>query len=353
MKGKHLEIPADTVLWKQIRAQVQAGLKQTKGRKYALLWLKALVFGGISLALYIGVLRLEHPIGFLMAFVFYGIFSLLLALNFAHDFAHDTVFKQKRWNRIGFTCLYTLVGAHASAWKQRHIQAHHLAPNVAGFDPDLQLSKLIRVTADSPYYWFHRYQHFYAPLAYMVYSLYWIFFKDVKVLLGKDMFTPRKTALVYLEFGLQKSVYLFYMLILPLWYAHQPWWMVFVGFLFMHVVQSVLLLFTFLMTHHVEATQYPTVQSTGEINSSWLMNQVKSSNDIQPFSRFANFVLGGFNNHIAHHLFPQVHHIYYPELNRILYPILQSHGIKPNQSSFLGGINSHLKLLKQYSQLNH
>ena len=70
------------------------------------------------------------------------------------------------------------------------------------------------------------------------------------------------------------------------------------------------------MTHHVEATEYPTTDENGYINTSWLMNQIKSSNDMHPFSETANFILGGFNNHIAHHLFPHYHHIYYPKLNR-------------------------------------
>eukprot|EP01136_Pigoraptor_vietnamica_P012239 Opistho-1_new@51955 len=101
------------------------------------------------------------------------------------------------------------------------------------------------------------------------------------------------------------------------------------------------------MTHHVEKTEYPTTDENGYINTSWLMNQIKSSNDIHPFSETANFILGGFNNHIAHHLFPHYHHIHYPELNRILYHALSKNNILPNQTTYWGGIISHLKLLKK------
>jgi linoleoyl-CoA desaturase len=106
------------------------------------------------------------------------------------------------------------------------------------------------------------------------------------------------------------------------------------------------------MTHHVEATAYPTTDEKGNINSSWLMNQIKSSNDMHPFSSAANFILGGFNNHIAHHLFPHIHHVHYPALNRILYPILLKNNIMPNQTSYWGGIVSHLRLLKRMSSGN-
>jgi linoleoyl-CoA desaturase len=104
------------------------------------------------------------------------------------------------------------------------------------------------------------------------------------------------------------------------------------------------------MTHHVENTIYPTTDEHENIQTSWMMNQVKSSNDMHPFSKIANFIFGGFNNHIAHHLFPNIHHIYYPRLNVLLYKILTDNGIQPNQTTYWGGIVSHLRLLKRMSQ---
>ncbi len=79
------------------------------------------------------------------------------------------------------------------------------------------------------------------------------------------------------------------------------------------------------MTHHVEQTEYPTTDNNGFIKTSWLMNQIKSSSDMHPFSETANFILGSFNNHIARH-------IHYTRLNKILYSILLQHEITPNQS---------------------
>lgn len=66
-----------------------------------------------------------------------------------------------------------------------------------------------------------------------------------------------------------------------------------------------------------------------------------------PYSRIANFIFGGFNNHVAHHLFPHIHHIYYPDLNKILYKILVENGVQPNQTTYWGGVCSHLRLLKR------
>ena len=80
------------------------------------------------------------------------------------------------------------------------------------------------------------------------------------------------------------------------------------------------------------------------------MNQIKSSNDMHPFSKTANFIMGGFNNHVAHHLFPNIHHIHYIKLNKILYPFLIKRGITPNHTTYWGGIVGHLQLLKRHSR---
>jgi len=148
---------------------------------------------------------------------------------------------------------------------------------------------------------------------------------------------------------MQKIIYLMIVLICPLLFSYHAWCNVLTGFVIMHLTQSLFLLFTFFMTHHVEETSYPTTDENGIINTSWLMNQVRSSNDMHPFSETGNFILGGFNNHIAHHLFPHYHHIYYPKLNRILYDTLLINSIKPNQTSYWGRIVSHLGLLKRMS----
>jgi len=190
-------------------------------------------------------------------------------------------------------------------------------------------------------------------LAYTTYSLFWIFIKDIVILFSKDDYTSKKGFHYHFSFWLQKTFYLVITLLLPIIFSLQHWSIVLIGFFCMHIFQSLFLLFTFFMTHHVEATQYPVTDAKGYITTSWLMNQVKSSNDMHPFSPTANFILGGFNNHIAHHLFPHYHHIHYPQLSRILYSILQEHHIQPNQTTYWGGIVSHLKLLKRMSYVEN
>ncbi len=347
MKDKHIHVAADSRLLKAIYKRVEQELVIDKPAFMRMIAAKFLVYFSLTVFAYLTLYKITGPMSFIGCFVLYGFISLLFAFNFSHDFSHNTIFKSKRLNHICFVAIYTLVGAHAEAWKLRHVNSHHYAPNVEDYDSDLKISKLIRVVPDSKHYWFHAYQHLYAPLAYTTYSLFWIFIKDFVILFSNDGFAVKKSFKYYLSFVLQKLVYISLLVVLPVLFSAQPWYVVLFGFLMMHLSQSLFLLFTFFMTHHVEETQYPKADAEGYINASWLMNQIKSSNDMHPFSKTANFILGGFNNHIAHHLFPHYHHVYYPQISKILYEMLNESGVKPNCTSYFGGIKSHLKLLKR------
>ena len=353
MKDRHKQILSDSLLLKSIHDRVEQELTIDPVKTSQLITLKFVFYLCISVICYSGIFMIQQPILFIGCFILYGFSSMLFAFNFAHDFSHNTVFKNKRANNFCYTVLYTLMGAHAKAWKQRHIQSHHFAPNVEEYDSDLKISKLIRVIPNSKYYWWHKFQHIYATLAYTTYSLFWVFIKDVVILFSHDNYTTKKNFYYHLTFWFQKLVYIGYLFILPFEFSNQTWSVVLIGFIAMHLCQSVFLLFTFFITHHVEGTEYPTTNNEGEINTSWVMNQIKSSNDLHPFSKTANFIFGGFNNHIAHHLFPNVHHVHYPELNKVVYRVLNENGIQPNETSYFGGIVSHLRLLKKMSSVEN
>lgn len=351
MKNKHINIPEDLLLFKKISKAVQAQIKINSSEIKQRLVLKFIFYLTLTISFYAGIFWVKNPFIFIAIFVGYGFSSLLFSFNFAHDFSHNTIFKSKQWNHFGFVLMYTMVGAHAEAWKDRHVHSHHYAPNVQGYDSDLDISSLIRVIPGSEYRWHHKFQHLYAPIAYMSYSLFWVFIKDFVLLFSAAEYGVKKDWKYHLSFWLQKGIYIGYLFILPLLFSHQSGMIVLVGFLLMHLLQSLFLLFTFFITHHVVGMKYPTTDTEGKINTSWLDNQIGSSNDFYPFSELANFIFGGFNNHIAHHLFPNINHAYYPKLNKILYRILKDHGITPNETTYFGGVKNHLLHLKNLSKV--
>ncbi len=349
MKDRHINIIADTLLLKQLLKEVEHHLTTNRNAVALLLVVKFIFYLALVSFFYTMIFVSQNQLLFFSAYILFGLSAVLFGFNFAHDFSHNTVFKSKGINNAGYTVLYSLVGAHAESWKHRHIHSHHYAPNVKDYDTDLQITSLIRVEPGSEYKWFHRYQHWYALVAYMTYSLYWVFVKDFTIYFSDKDFPLKKTFTYHLSFWVQKIFYLTYLLILPLLFSEFEWYVVVLAFLAMHFVQSLFLLLTFFMTHHVENTVYFSANEDGYIPTSWFANQVKTSNDFYPFSKTANFIFGGFNNHIAHHLFPHIHHAYYPELNKILYRVLRDHKIEPNVTGFFTGAWSHLLHLKRMS----
>lgn len=274
------------------------------------------LYFGLVLVSYAGVLSASNVVKFSVFYLLLGLAVLLTAFNVSHDAAHGVAVKSKFWNKILFHLSFQLQGNNAYVWGKNHTESHHLYTNVEGSD-----------------------------------SLYWVFIKDF-VIYASDKANLQRTKITYhLSFWIQKITYVTYLLILPLIFSYQSGWHTALAFLSMHLVQSLFLLFTFFITHHVEQTAYFDTDNEGRICTSWLTNQVWSSNDFYPFSKLANFIFGGFNNHIAHHLYPTIHHIHYPRLNQILYKVLNENHIKPNETTYFGGIVSHLRHLKNMSQI--
>jgi linoleoyl-CoA desaturase len=346
MKAKHLDVLSDRILYKNIYAEIRQTITFDAKKANNYFRYKALFYVVLSICSYAGLFVIEQPIMYILNFVLFGFINVLMCFNFAHDLSHDAIFKKKQWNNVFFEFIYTLVGAHPEAWKKRHINSHHVAPNVQNFDTDLAITGIIRVLPGSPLKWYHKYQHIYASFAYATYSFYWVFIKDFVVLKQYSPQSKSEKRRYYIKFVMVKLFYLSYLLLLPILLSQQVLIYIFIGFLCMHIFQSAYTLFTFFITHHVQGSAYPDSHSDGTIETSWFMNQIRSSNDFHPHSHIANFIFGGVNSHITHHLYPHINHYYYPQVNKVLYAALKRNAIQPKITSFFGGIRSHLKHLK-------
>jgi len=302
-------------------------------------------FLSVLIGIWLGIVYTPSIFIFVFLYIFFGIWGIMMALNFGHDFSHDTVFKNRKLNNIGFIFQFALLGAHADAWKIRHTESHHVAPNVGGLDTDLNMVEWIRLIPDSKLKSYHRFQPLYLIGVYALYSLFWIFIKDPAFMILKMRENSIKNIPLLFSMLYQKLFYFSVILILPIIFSNQPLSVILWGFLCMHFIQSLFLSITFMATHHVVGANYPSINSDGKVDSSWMRNQIECSNDFHPFSPIANFIFGGFNNHIAHHLFPHVHHFNYIKINKIIYPMLIESGFRPLSNSYFGSVKSHFQLL--------
>jgi linoleoyl-CoA desaturase len=342
--AQHITNPKDQEMYMQMLKAIDSYSNLTK-KDYWFLLLKFFFFLSVFSSIWIGIITINSTFLFILLCILFGIWGIIMALNFGHDFSHDTVFKSKRLNKIGFIFQFAILGAHADAWKIRHTEAHHLAPNVGGLDTDLNMVEWIRLIPDSKLKPYHKLQPFYLVGVYSLYSLFWIFIKDPLYTISKIKENGTKSIGLLFSMIYQKLFYFSIILILPIIYSQQPLSIVLLGFICMHVFQSLFLSLTFMATHHVIGANYPTINSEGKVELSWMRNQIECSNDFHPFSPIANFIFGGFNNHIAHHLFPHIHHFHYVKVNKIIYPLLKEYGFRPLSNSYFGSVKSHFQLL--------
>lgn len=347
---RHLKNESHEQLYRAIQRDTQTFLRAQKNKPVRLAW-KAGIYLMISTLAYASIFWVHSLAGLMISYTVFGGVLILFGFNFGHDLSHNAIFKNKQWNNTLFELLFGLLGANGYLWKKRHLHSHHHYPNVDHHDADLELGGVIHLSPHQDPRAIHRFQHWYGPLLYASYTLYWVFYKDLVYFFRKkqaNLYFVRHPPIEWIKLVVGKGLYIIYLLVIPYYFTTFSWLEILGAFGLMHGLTSWFLLFTFLITHHVENTLYPEVKL--RVNASWMMHQIRSANDFHPFSRWANFIFGGFNCHVAHHLLPNVCHIYYPAVSRIIYRHLNEHGLIPNQTGYFEGIVSHLRLLKRSGQ---
>ena len=320
-------------------------LHSTNLRTRSVIWIKAVLLLVLSVSFFTASL-LSHSVA--MIILFYSLFGwtlLLLGFNLGHDAAHSCLPASKKMNRFIFELVFALLGANPYLWKIRHIHSHHPYPNVEGCDADIELTRLLRFSENQPKLRTHRFQHIYAPFLYTIYTLYWIGYKDFVLFFRNkqaNIFFHSHPRAEWIKLFAYKILYFLIFLGIPFMLQPDSIGFFLMAFFVMHLVNSLFLLFTFLISHHV-----PQTHNEENIDQSWIMQQITSSADFHAESSWAYWLFGGFNAHTAHHLFPRISHVHYPVVTRIIRENLQRTQLPYNSFSFLKGIFFHLQFLKQ------
>lgn len=315
------------------------------------LLIKSVVLVGTTLSLYALILsnRLSG-LPLLLTAIAFGVTSILTAFNLAHDAAHSVLVPSRRINAVIYFLVFNFQGANAYLWKLRHIGSHHVFPNIDGGDADMDDNGLLRVSPHAPWRWHYRYQHLYAPVLYTLFSLHRIFVYDIQFLFKKRLANLRAIRHSWVEVGtllLAKATYLTLTLALPMARLDVPWWQIIAGFVVMHAVVSVVFVYSLICTHFAEETVFPALDEAERVAGSWAEHQLAASLDYSPESKLANVLLGGFNAHAAHHLFPDVCHVHYVALSRIIRETAAECGVRYNALPYLAAVRSHFRFLKR------
>ncbi len=86
---------------------------------------------------------------------------------------------------LGLT--FDILGANSYMWKLTHNVIHHTYTNIEGVDEDIDYAPFLRLSPHGKYGWQHRYQHLYGFATYSIATLFWVFVKDYKYFLKRDL----------------------------------------------------------------------------------------------------------------------------------------------------------------------
>lgn len=318
-------------------------------------WLKGGFYAALTLAGYAAILgafggSLAATMG---GFALFGLAALALAFNLAHDASHF-VLSRRRWvNRAVHEAIFALLGISGYLWQMRHVGSHHVFPNVPGCDADIDDNGIVRLAPHAPWRPWHRYQHLYAPLLYPLTTLHTLFVQDFVYLFKRrlaNMVDIRHGKWEIAIFFAGKVFHFGAVLALPILLSERTAGEVFGTYLLMSALVSMAFVYVVIGTHIAEGVSFPEVDAEGRIGKSWARHAVESSVDWVPNSRFAAFLLGGFNSHVTHHLFPTVSHAHYPALTRIVQASVRRHGIRYTETTFPGVIRAHFRMLRQLAR---
>ncbi len=352
MDAIRFEHEADDSFYQDVKRRVDDYFCQTGKTRFAdrSIMLKAAVFGGLIVGSYILILTHPLPLWTLLplAFVF-GTASLLMAINIGHDAAHHVLFRSAFWNDVAHGASFSLLGVSAYLWRMRHTKSHHIFPNVNGCDIDIDENPFVRLSPNQPWRWHFRFQHLYAPIAYVFVALYTVVWQDFVYLFKRrlaNMTDIRHPPHQYAIFALCKLLYFVAILAVPMLVLPLPLWQVLLGYLAMKAMASLVFVFLLIGTHFSDVTEFPAVAADGTFGHSWATHNLVTACDWSPHSRLAHFFVGGVNAHASHHLFPKVSHAHYRAIARIIEDTAGEFGVPYNKLTLPGIIRSHFRFLR-------
>ena len=279
-----------------------------------------------------------------------GIGAAGMGFSVSHDALHGA-YSSKSWVNATLGYYFDLLGANSYMWKITHNVIHHTYTNITGVDEDLTVSPLVRLSPEAPRYFFHRFQHFFAFPAYSLATINWLFAKDFQQFLKKDIGPYKDKKHPPFEIFMlvvTKIAAITFQVVLPLWLLDITVGQFVIGFLTMHMTAGLILGVIFQLAHVVEGPEYLAPDENGDMESSWIIHEMRTTANFARNNHLLTWYVGGLNYQIEHHLFPQTCSIHYPELSKIVREIAAEHNVPYNyHPTLLTSIKSHISMLKQ------
>lgn len=300
---------------------------------------------------YIGIISNVFGLGMvLFLFAVNGFFAAMIGFNISHDAVHDAYSSNKTLNRILGTT-FNFLGTSDYVWKIKHNIVHHTYTNIPGHDSDIEDIPFIRLTEVQERKWNHRFQHIYMFFFYLFTTLSWVFKNDYVNFFRRDWGwykNPDHPKVEYFRLFFYKALYYFMFLVLPFLVVDQPWYFILLGFVILHFVEGMTLALVFQLAHVVEEAQFPEPNDEGKLEDTWAVHQLRTTANFARKSWLANFICGGLNFQIEHHLFPAICHIHYTRIAPIVKQTASEFGLPYHEAKTFGGaLMSHIRIMQR------
>ena len=284
-----------------------------------------------------------------------GLSTACIGFNIAHDAGHKAYSKTPWVNQI-MAWTMDLVGGSSYMWFWKHAVIHHRYVNITGYDTDIDLGYLGRLSPHQKRLPFHRWQHFYLWFVYGFLAIQWEFVGDFKKMImggvGKHGF-PRPTNHELAVFVAGKATFFTWALLIP-WIFH-PWYAVLFYYGIGVLVLGGFLSIVFQLPHCVAEADFPLPnRDTGRMEKPWAVHQASVTVDYARRSPIVSWLFGGLNFHKEHHLFPTISHVHYPAISSIVEQTCRDHGLAfKEHRSFWSGVAAHYRWLRKMGEPDH
>ena len=109
--------------------------------------------------------------------VLLGLALAAIGFNIQHDGSHKAYSKWPWINKM-MALVLDLMGGSSYMWDWKHNSIHHTYTNITGYDDDINVGFLARMTPHQRRFWFHRLQGLYMWILYGFLAIKWHFYDD-------------------------------------------------------------------------------------------------------------------------------------------------------------------------------
>ena len=254
-----------------------------------------------------------------------------------HDSGHRQMFRSTRWNDMTGLAIGFLLGMERTWWVEKH-NRHHANPNQTGLDPDIDIPVLAFSEEDALskrgfYRLIVKYQSwlFYPMLS--MEGMFGLRLAGILYLLRHKGKYPVVEQLLFAGHFVAYFGILFYLL--PTWHA--------VAFIGVHQLLFGLHMGLVFAPNH---KGMPILKSGNDLD--YLTQQVLTARNIKP-NPVVDFMYGGLNYQVEHHLFPNMPRNRLREAQKIVRPFCLARSLPYHETGVLGAQREILSFFHQMS----